>query len=164
MTLDQLGAADLGRLVHVELRGVPLPLYARARQHSEEMQREFALIRLSQDVGEDSVPNRLLELVNELSGRFSAFADPSSADLEGAVRRGETHADVVFTVPEQAAPAAESLRGLLDEADDFCRNGDLLLTLAAPDEVVAFRHWFLGEFVRQIAGEPPNPWPGAATG
>lgn len=160
MTVGQVGAPDLGRLVHVELRRIPLPLYARARQHSEELQREFALIRLSQDDNVDSVPNRLLELIDALSGRFGAFAEPSHADLDDALRRGETHADVVFSVPEEAAPAAEALGRLLDEADDFCRHGDLL-TLGAPEQVVAFRRWFLGEFVRQIPGEPPKPWPEA---
>lgn len=162
MTVDQVGAASRDRLVRVELRRIPLELYARSRQHSEELQREFALIRLGHDVGEDSVPNRLLGLVNTLRGRFSEFAAPSQADLENARRRGESHADVVFTVPQEAAPAAEALERLLDEADEFCRSGDLL-TLGAPAEVVAFRTWFLGEFVRQAGGEPPRPWPPART-
>jgi hypothetical protein len=33
------------------------------------------------------------------------------------------------------------------------------LTLVTPPEAVAFRTWFLEEFVRQVAGEDPLPWP-----
>jgi hypothetical protein len=38
--------------------------------------------------------------------------------------------------------------------------------LSAPAEVLAYREWTLNEVRRQIAGEPPIPWPAfaAATG
>ena len=49
---------------------------------------------------------------------------------------------------------------MLDEADVFCREGELL-TLATPADEVAFRRWFLNEFVRQLRGEPPRRWSGA---
>jgi hypothetical protein len=48
---------------------------------------------------------------------------------------------------------------MLDEADAFCRGGDLLM-LATPDDQVAFRRWFLAEFVTQLGGGAPTPWPG----
>ena len=51
---------------------------------------------------------------------------------------------------------------MLEEADDYCRRGDHLLTLATPEEERRFRRWFIGEFVDQIEGKPPTPWPGAA--
>ena len=54
--------------------------------------------------------------------------------------------------------AAAEFDALLDEADDYCRAGETLLTLATPAPALAFRRWFLGEFVRQAAGEPPRPW------
>lgn len=57
----------------------------------------------------------------------------------------------------EAAEGAARLESLLDEADEFCRAGDLL-TLAATGEGVAFRRWFLHEFVRQIDGRPPRAW------
>ena len=49
------------------------------------------------------------------------------------------------------------LTGLLEEADDYCRRGELL-TLATPPELVAFRNWYLGQVVEQIDGRPPTPW------
>ncbi|MEP6696234.1 MAG: hypothetical protein ABJA34_05055 [Pseudonocardiales bacterium] len=48
---------------------------------------------------------------------------------------------------------------LIDEADNYCRQGGTLLTLATPPEVKVLRHWYLGEFLRQGSGSPPIPWP-----
>lgn len=50
------------------------------------------------------------------------------------------------------------LADLLAQADDYCRQGELL-TVAPPADAVAFRQWFLGEFASQIDGAPPRPWP-----
>jgi hypothetical protein len=46
---------------------------------------------------------------------------------------------------------------MLNRADDYCRQG-ALLTLATPDDLVAFRRWYLGEFRAQINGARPTPW------
>jgi hypothetical protein len=48
---------------------------------------------------------------------------------------------------------------MLEEADEYCRS-DQLLTLATPPTLVAFRRWYLGEFIAQIDGRPPQPWTG----
>jgi hypothetical protein len=48
---------------------------------------------------------------------------------------------------------------MLDEADEYCRRGEHLLTLETPPELVRFRRWYLQEFVNQIAGAAPEPWP-----
>jgi len=53
---------------------------------------------------------------------------------------------------------------MLDEADDYCRRGDHLLTLATPAEELRFRRWFVGEFVEQLGGAAPTPWPAYAGG
>ena len=66
--------------------------------------------------------------------------------------------DLIYHVPVEVRQAAIDLGVLLDEADDFCRQGDELLTLATPPRAVAFRRWFLEEFVRQIDGQPPVSW------
>ncbi|MDX6219829.1 MAG: hypothetical protein QOJ48_1510, partial [Frankiales bacterium] len=34
-----------------------------------------------------------------------------------------------------------------------------LLTLAADEEIVRFRHWYLVQFIDQIAGGEPTAWP-----
>ena len=62
-------------------------------------------------------------------------------------------------MPGAAAEASQALGDMLDQADAFCRDGSHLLTLAADADVVAFRWWYLRQFIDQIAGAAPVPWP-----
>ena len=77
--------------------------------------------------------------------------------IQAALDRGDSEIDVRYDVPPEAADGALRLLVLLDEADDFCRAGDLL-TLATLPETLDFRRWYLEEFIRQVAGEPPCSW------
>ena len=141
-------------LVPVHILGLPIDVYGRASEHNDELLREFALIREDRT---DHVPSRLLTLIDQLQARFGAFTQGPTSVIHDALARGEATIDLRYDVPAEAGQAALHLAGLLDEADDFCRAGDLL-TLAANAEAVAFRRWFLEEFVRQIDGRPPRPW------
>jgi hypothetical protein len=157
------GEADAGAgVVSVRILGLPMGVYLRASEHGDELMREFALIAAGTGAGagggrEPDVPVRLLALVEELRARFSGFTLRPETELAEAASRGDATIDLEYVVPPEAAQATAHLGDLLDEADEFCRAGDLL-TLEAPAEAVAFRRWFLGEFVRQAAGRPPCAW------
>jgi len=138
----------------VRILGLPLDVYGRSSEHTDELLREFALIR---EDNSDQVPARLLALIDELNLRFSAFTRAQTVAMQEALARGDKEIDLLYQVPAEATEGVVRLAALLDEADDFCRAGDLL-TLAARPEGVAFRTWFLEEFLRQIDGKPPRPW------
>jgi hypothetical protein len=154
---------DVGRrgdLVEVRLLRLPIEVHRAAAEHSDELQREFALLQVQQSDRETpDVPARLLALIDDLGERFAGFTESTQADLEDAMDRGEASVDLVFRVPPAAKEAAEVLGALLDEADDFCRDGGLM-TLATPAEALAYRRWYLDEFTRQIDGLAPSPWSG----
>ncbi len=141
-------------LVPVRIVGLPLDVYQRVSEHSDELLREFALIRGNDG---EQVPARLLALIEELNVRFAGFTQGQSIALQEALARGDKEIDLLYQVPAEAADAAVRLNALLEEADDFCRLGDLL-TLATRPEGVAFRRWFLEEFVHQIGGQAPRSW------
>jgi len=143
-----------GDLVRVSILGMPLDVMQRSSEHSDELLREFALIR-----GESAhhVPSRLLALIEELRGRFGSFSEGPRRAMDAALARGDETIDLHYDVPPTVAAAARQLGDLLDEADEFCRSGDLL-TLATTPEGLAFRHWYLDEFERQIDGLPARPW------
>ena len=146
-------------LVTVRLLELPVDVYARAREHTDELMREFTFIRAqSADPEGTSVPAKLLGLVDELTGRYSGFTAGTQAELESAVADGTSTIDLEYVVPPDVAAACIHLGELLDAADDYCRGGEVLLTLATPDDLVAYRRWFLREFVRQTSGEAPIPW------
>jgi anti-anti-sigma factor len=143
-------------LHRVELRGIPVDLHLRATAAGDELRREFTLLVGERDAHD--VPVRLLALAEELSARFADVGDPARDAVDAAAARGVATADAVYEVPAEVADACEHLRTMLAEADDYCRRGQELLTLAPSEELVAYRHWFLDQFVQQIAGRPPRSW------
>jgi hypothetical protein len=144
----------LSDLVRVSILGMPLAVMQRSSEHSDELLREFALIRSESC---DHVPARLLALIEELRGRFGSFSEGPRKAMQAALERGDETIDLHYELPPTVAAAARQLGDLLDEADEFCRSGDLL-TLATQPEGVAFRRWYLDEFRRQVDGLPPRPW------
>jgi hypothetical protein len=155
-------------LVTVVLRGLPVALHARASEHGQELQREFTLLHLQLErqaaagnlahASERDVPRRLVELVEALQGRYAVYTTEQEDQLEAAVEQGLESLDLTFRVPPDVAAASEDLNAILDEADAYCREGRHLLTLATPPEALAYRQWYLQQFVDQIAGRPPQSW------
>lgn len=143
-------------LVPIRLEQLPLRVLARAQEHGDGLTREFALIATS--MSSDSVPLRLQQLSEQLRSQYATYTEDTQRQIDEALDRGDQTIDAMFKVPTTVVDACLVLNRMLDEADDFCRSGDLL-TLATPDDLVRFRRWYLGEFVRQVNGGAPVPWP-----
>lgn len=154
---DPSAVADL---ITVEVLGLPLDVAARAQEHHDGLMREFVLIRggLDQEPEQAPLPARLLDLMTHLSGQYSPFTVEQDAQLADALASGEATVDLTFRVPAGIAQAVQALDTMLDEADDYCRRGDYLLTLATPPELVAYRRWLLFQFADQAAGAAPTRW------
>ena len=144
----------------------PLKISARTTQHFDEVMREFALISMDTDREREQsdsqrlVPARLLALVDELTKNFAAFTAAVTADRDEAAARGDEEIDLTYRIPAAAAMACRELEALLDEVDVFCQSGRYLITLSTPPDSLAFRQWYLGEFIAQIDEDrEPVPWP-----
>lgn len=152
-----------GGLVPVHMLQVPVRVWAASQEHVDELIREFALMTagLQDDDTESApVPLRLVRLVAQLTADFAGTSDAQRAQLFDAAAAGQDVIDdLVYLLPPEAAPATARLGRMLDEADDYCRDGQHLLTLATPEELVAFRRWCLGQVQDQLAGGAPVPWP-----
>lgn len=146
-------------LHRVALLGVPVALYLRTSEHLDDLLREFDLIRQTEDASPDSVPHRLHELVTNIMDGAQEFTRQPMSQLQEAAARSQEAINIAFVVPAEAAESCRSLDQMLDEADDYCRSGRHLLTLAAPPEALRYRRWLTGQFIAQIAGEPPTSWP-----
>lgn len=151
----------MSALVEVHLRQLPVQLWARTQQLTDELLREFALAAAqADDEQEHHLPGRLTQLMETLTQQFDGVSTEQEQQLFAAAAAGdEVIDDLVFSVPPEAAPASRQLGAMLEEADEYCREGQHLLTLAAPEDVVRFRRWYLWSFVRQIEGDPPVGWP-----
>lgn len=141
----------------VRLIGFPLDLHQQATEAFEGLRREFQLIALRSPEAED-VPERLLRLVDALSVEYEGLSAEMDSIRDAAAARGDAEVELVYRVPTEIAGACIALSEMVDAADEFCRRGDVLLSLASPPEAVAFRRWYLGELVAQLGGEPPVPW------
>ena len=143
--------------VRIRLLSLPVDVCRRATQHSDELQREFALI-LERDPSEgNEPPGRLLAIINELNGQFGSFGGAARARMEEAVDQHLDRIDLDYDVPSAIGPVVARLADLFDEADAYCRRGDLL-TLATPPEATAFRRWFLAQFTVQAGGAEAESW------
>jgi hypothetical protein len=158
---DPAGTGDRAPLLEVRIVQIPVPVWARAQEHGDELLREFALIaeQLRSEGSHSDVPVRLTELVAALTTRYGSLNADQEAQLADAARRGVPEIDLTFEAPAHVVDDVIALCDMLDDADVYCRAGKHLLTLASPPELVRFRNWYLGEFVRQLAGERPMPWP-----
>lgn len=149
---------DAVELREVRLIGFPLALHQRSQEHHEELIREFQLLALD-PTSAQTVPARLVALIEELTTTYAGFTSSPNAARDAALARGEESVDLVYSVPVAVGEAARVLDRMLDEADEYCRAGDRLLTLAAAPDTTALRHWQLSEFVAQLAGAAPTSWP-----
>lgn len=153
---DDPGTTDMHE---VRLLGLPVRIMAAGRAQHDELMHEFAMLAVADDDQLAALPRRLLDLVHLLGSRYGPVADRPDAVLDAALATGEPTVDLTFHVPSHVVTAADQLEAILAEADDYCRS-EQLLTLARSELLVRFAHWYLDEFRRQVAGEPPQPWDG----
>jgi hypothetical protein len=154
--------SEPGPLVGVHLLELPVPLAAKTQQHFEELMREFALIAagVRSTDPDHHVPARLMQLVDGLVEQFGGVTGDAEQRLADAIDRGDAVIDDhLLEIPAEAGPASQALGDMIDEADDYCRRGEHLLTLASPPDCVAYRRWYLGEVIGQLAGATPTAWP-----
>ena len=145
-------------LIEVRMIGLPLDRPAHDGRGLRRVMREFELIRQS-DSAAETVPVRLLDLVDELSTRFDEFAEqPRARPRSGAREWWEPRSISCTRCRRRSSTPATGCSTLLDEADDYCLAGEHLVTLASPPEVRSYREWFLREFIEQVAGRSPTPW------
>lgn len=146
-------------LVEVRILGVPVVVHAQTAEHHDELLREFQLLLASAATDDNgSRPARVIALAASLRHQFGTLSAAQAEELDAARDAGVATTDLVYRLPAAAAPAAARYNELLDEADEYCRQGRLM-TMAAPVVVLAYRRWLLNEFVAQIGGHAPTPWP-----
>jgi anti-sigma B factor antagonist len=148
--------SETGELVQVRLLNLPVQLQRETSEHHDALIREFTLIKASSESG--SLPQRLITLMDEIQERYRGVATEQRTMLQDAIEEGLTSLDLTYAVPPAVAPALAEAGALLTEADEYCRAGRHLVTLATPPLCAAFREWFIDEFVRQVGGAAPQPW------
>lgn len=145
----------------VVLRQYPVGVGVAAKQHNDELVREFTIIAGGRAEGSSTpeLPERLVSIMDTIRRQYGAGLEDRDARLFAAADAGIEHIDIEMRLPVAAADAARALGALLDEVDEFCRNGQHLLTMATPAPLLRFRRWYFDEVIAQLAGAEPTPWP-----
>jgi hypothetical protein len=142
----------------VVLEGCPLDLFDRTRQHNEALMREFAIIAGAGDDSESSTaPAQVLGLVDRIRAHLTSLNAVIDEQLDQARSHGQRLVDLEVQLPAGGQDLVRSLARLIDEAEDYCRRGELL-TLAESEEPRAFRAWCMQQYLEQLDGAAPTSW------
>jgi anti-sigma regulatory factor (Ser/Thr protein kinase) len=144
-------------LVPVRLLGVPPALVQHYRKRWLELVREMQLVALG-------APSHQQEVAH----RFCAAAQAVHTDLY-VIERAElgyttltedgVAVDAAFEVPRSARQAYVEIRDLARELEADWAEAKLLFVHPGP-QAEQLREWWTGEFIAQIEGADPTPWPG----
>lgn len=158
--LGRYTPVDAGAEQHeVELRGLPVQLLVESRERHDELLREFALLALSVEPPTSTLPVAFLELIEVLGVRYGSATARPDAQIEEAVAAGLPTVDLTYFVPASVVQAAAELEHWMALADEYCV-AEQLLTLPRTPLLCELANWYLGEFRRQVSGEPPLAWAG----
>ena len=146
-------------LIDVVLLDYPVVLGTVQQEHFDAVVREFQLIALSSPQAQGHVPGRLLELVATLTREHAPQRAEPERVREQALVEGRATVDLHYAVTADVLLVVQTWARMLRDVDEFCLS-DELLVLARPPAVVAMQDWVLGQFLDQLAGEPPTPWTG----
>ncbi|KRF35006.1 ATPase [Nocardioides sp. Soil805] len=137
----------------IRLLGVDLRLYSSLSRQYYELRRELRLLAVAH---QDHYP-----LAADLSAMFASFERQIPGDLHRAVRaarrNGARAVDVSMRMEPEASAIVSTMIEMFDLADAFCKAERLLSLQRTPDQR-SFHLWYLGEMVRQLAGEQPRSW------
>jgi hypothetical protein len=122
-------------------------LLVRSEEHQADLIREFRLISFGESGG---LPRRLADLVVEILRDYQGVQDDNLAKAHEALRRGDPLVRLEMDLPYEVIEAVERINAALEEADAYCRRGEGLLTMAAPDDIRDARRWFVAEIARQV--------------
>jgi hypothetical protein len=152
--------ADPLAVVEVHLLQVPLQLRRRALEHADEVAREIQLIVTGGDAPPDlvAVLARVTHSRGHSSDSYRQLAADMRVQLDAATLAGNEFADAHYTVTGAAVTAVAEMDTLFERFDGLSES-DQLLTLAAPEDIKAFRRWLLGQYLTQFEGQAPESWP-----
>jgi hypothetical protein len=144
----------------VRLVDVPVELYRRAQQHTDDLLRELVLMADHERAsGAAGTATRLAATADDHRATHASLRLSAAEALAEARERGEEAVTLVYDVELGVADCTEAWGRLLGELAQLCRAGTLL-SVPAADDVALFSAWFCTEFVRQLRdGAAPLPWP-----
>jgi hypothetical protein len=152
------GLSRSGPLGAVRLLGYPVREGRRLREHQEEVLRECRLLQLPDADGPEHVTARLVRLSALLAAEYEAELSEPARRLVEAFLSGQASVDLTYPLRPDTRTMVEAWQAARRELDRYGQQEDLL-TLATPPDLARLADWVVQEFLRQLDGHPPRPWP-----
>jgi hypothetical protein len=145
----------------VLLPDVPSALLIASRAHVEDLLREMALVAAgsARTTRPDRLPshddplNALARRLTRLAAEVNELRTGLRAHAVAAVENGLDVCTVELAVPLALLPKLVEYRRALDEADEYCCRGRLLVPACDP-EPRAFRRWLLDAVIGELTAAP----------
>lgn len=138
-------------VVDVILLDVPVPLWAKSREHLEKARADLAAA--------EGAPARLEALLEKLREDYPVVVETADAEVRSAAVRRAESVDVAYPVPRRARADIESFHNAVIDLDTYARKAGRK-DLALPADSKNFWRWYLSEILKQLDGGFPTPWPG----
>lgn len=150
---DPADAGPAEQVRHVRLEDVPTDLLNGTKTHLDDLVRDLTLLgesRASANPAPDllDLAGRLCHLVAELVG----FRNQIRRQVLTACSRGDAVTTLELDLPVSHREHLVEYRRCLDEAEEHCAAGRLLVEVPPPEQV-AFRRWKLDRIIEQLGQE-----------
>ena len=135
----------------IRLQGVPARVFLASQDHQHDLVRELTLIDFGDrfDLAAADVSVRLGRLISDILSRYRTVRSVTRRQAIAAVERGDDVVDLDVPVEPGMADALRDWLALLEEADERCRDGELLLLASTPD-VRELRRWYVEQLTRHL--------------
>jgi anti-sigma regulatory factor (Ser/Thr protein kinase) len=150
-------AASGDELVEVHLLGAPPWVVQHYRKRWLELVREIQLLALGEPSQQQAMAERFYRTVQAVQPDLYLVEGPAGRGY--LVSDSGEAADAVFEVRPSMRAAFVRVRDMARELEKEWA-GIQLLFVHPGAQAVQLREWWLGEFVAQIDGAEPTPWPG----
>ncbi len=140
----------------IVLRGYPVRLGIRAREHTSGVLRECALLSQSAST---TAPAQLVALAEMLTGSYGQELAAIDEQRTAALVRGDGRVDLVYPAAVRSRDVVLAWKGAMEALDAYADSA-ALLSLATPPRLVELREWMVAEILRQSDGASPRPWTG----
>jgi len=158
LATDGGGSVDGDETVQVMLLGVPPLVVQHYRKRWLELVREMHLVALAEPSPQQRMAQQFCTAAQTLHNDLYVI-ERSTSGYSPALSEDGAAVDAVFDVPRSLRQAFVDLRDLARELEAHWAGGRLLFVHPGP-QAAQLREWWVGEFIGQIDGEEPNPWPG----
>lgn len=138
----------------VRLPDVPVRVFLESQDHQHELIRELQLIGIggSLDAGVVRVSRRLAHLISGVLSEYEAVRSATRDQALAALDRGDHVVTLRVPVFPGIGDALREWLRLLEEADELCRQGELLLLAPSP-EVRRLRRWYVEQVTARLAAD-----------